>query len=109
MASPIAITIRFAVAEGRADAAGRACASLIDAMRSTPGVSAHIHGHDGTRLDLVLAIDDQAAVDRHLAAHGPLYAIFEDVARVALIRVKGAVDPQTIAVLKRLTDHVEIA
>jgi len=49
----------------------------------------------------------QAAVDQHLAEHGPLYAAFTAVGAVDRVTTSGPADAATIAAMQRLSGRFE--
>lgn len=110
MTHPITLTATLAVEPGKADAAEAAKARVAEAVASADdlALTATWDG-GGSILTLGVGAASQAAVDRHLADHGPLYAGFDGIATVTKVRVAGPVDDETIAAMRRLADVVETA
>ncbi|WP_372422134.1 hypothetical protein [Salinarimonas chemoclinalis] len=113
MTYPITLTATLAIDPGAAQAAEAARDEVAEAVGrgGDGGDLALTAGWENGNAILTIRVGaaSQAAVDRHLKEHGPLYAAFDGVARVTGVRVEGAVDEATLAALKRLTSVVETA
>ncbi|MGP9819078.1 hypothetical protein ACTZWW_03595 [Salinarimonas sp. NSM] len=110
MSHPITLTATLAVDPGKAQAAEAARDEVAAAVGGGGDLALTAGWEDGNAIMTIrVGAASQAAVDRHLKEHGPLYAAFDGVATVTGVRVEGTVDDATLASLKRLTSVVETA
>ncbi|WP_029031724.1 hypothetical protein [Salinarimonas rosea] len=110
MTHPITLTATLAVAPGKAQAAEAARDRVAEAVAPADDLAFTAGWENGNAiLTIRVGAASQAAVDRHLKEHGPLYGAFDGIARVAELRVEGPVDEATLASMRRLTDFVETA
>jgi len=105
MDQAIGITVTLTITPGHESDAARTAEAIAAEAGTIEGVSV-THSWDGDAQQLALHCDalDQEALDRHLAAHGPLYARFEEHGSVAGVTVAGPADEATMAAMLRLSD-----
>lgn len=105
MDQAIGITVTLTITPGHEADAGRTAEAIATEAGTIEGVSV-THSWDGDAQRLVLHCHaiDQETLDRHLAAHGPLYAGFEEHGPVVGVTVAGPADEATMAAMLRLSD-----
>ncbi|MGJ3262188.1 MAG: hypothetical protein ACFE0R_03045 [Salinarimonas sp.] len=110
MTHPIRLTATIAVDPGQAQAAEAARDRVAEAVAPADDLFLTAGWENGNAiLTIRVGAASQAAVDRHLKEHGPLYGQFDGIARVTRMRVEGPVDEATLASMTRLADVVETA